>query len=351
MLFMDQLRGEDSTGIVSVYNNGETDMLKEAVSFSEMRGYELYGRKQLEQIKTKFVSKGSVLMGHNRKATMGQITDNNAHPFTVNDGDKPRWLLMHNGTLRNHKKLGDFEIDSEALANHLVYFQSPEELGELLGQVEGAYALQWYDMKAEKLYIVRNSERPLWLAKTSAGWCWASELAFIYAACNRNRIKIEEHFEVKANTLYTLNISNIGKGFEETALTVKKSIPTLPMVVGKGGNNQTVSNKALKKIRQSYLGKPVSFWLDDYTDRQPNRPIDNPSGDWLCWGSNEELFHCPHQIIGTIYKTNPEEMRQRENGLFNGTVMDISLDEKTKMLSIMLYSIQPQVYKSTSVVH
>jgi glucosamine 6-phosphate synthetase-like amidotransferase/phosphosugar isomerase protein len=106
MLYIDALRGEDATGVACVNINHGAKVFKEA-SHSAWFVY----NKEYDDARNSFLSKGKALLGHNRKATIGGKKDENAHPFVFDD----RYVFFHNGTLNNHRKLANTEVDSEAL--------------------------------------------------------------------------------------------------------------------------------------------------------------------------------------------------------------------------------------------
>jgi hypothetical protein len=96
-------------------------------------------------------------VGHNRAATSGGIKTDNAHPFKQGD-----IILVHNGTLRsvyNFDHKGNFDVDSELLAYNLSR-EEPADAHKVLTNVQGAYALVWFDTRDETINIARNSERP-----------------------------------------------------------------------------------------------------------------------------------------------------------------------------------------------
>lgn len=311
LLHINQLRGQDSTGITAVYNDGEVEVMKNAVEASTMMIYTEYGSKEFKDIQKNLYMKGRAVLGHNRKATIGKVVTETAHPFVVDN----KYFFMHNGTLRNHKKLCDgagdvFEVDSEALANHLCPIA--DNIGELekaLSEVEGAYACQWVDQEKEILYLLRNKERPLWLAKTSVGHIWASEPSFIYASAQRNRIKIEDCKEVPEDTLLSMDLTKPTE-FKGVALTVKKSyFPTTPITKGgvcvnkaavKEGNltNGKVSKSFFKRLQKKIIGQEINFWVDDFVER--HYPDDND--EWLVWGTSLDTFDFPHRVQ-TVLKT------------------------------------------------
>jgi hypothetical protein len=165
LLYIDALRGMDSTGVFLVNKHGEMDLAKEASCASTFRRQPEY-----RGMLTSAVRDGAAMFGHNRAATKGSIVDANAHPFVVDDNI----TLIHNGTLwGNHKELADVEVDSHAIA-HVIH-RNGGDVEKALQELSGAYALIWHNFKERSINFVRNTQRPLHWIETNRGWIWASE--------------------------------------------------------------------------------------------------------------------------------------------------------------------------------
>lgn len=178
MLFADTLRGDDATGTMLVDNNGNLDLAKEATTAPWFQGTSEY-----RDLEVKAVRNGAAWVGHNRKATRGEIKDENAHPFVVDN----RIVLVHNGTLYgDHTKIANTEVDSHAIA-HLIH-QKEDNVEAALSELNGAYALIWYDVKNRELNFVRNDDRPLYYIETNSAWYWASEAGMLAWIMNRNNV-------------------------------------------------------------------------------------------------------------------------------------------------------------------
>lgn len=171
LLYVDAVRGEDSTGVFCVTNAGNVHIAKEAQDSNHF-----LKQQEWKTLRNLAYTSGWALVGHNRKATRGTINDTNAHPFWVED----KLVLVHNGSLLgDHKKLADTEVDSHAIAHVLA---EEKDVEKALRRIQGAYALIWYDIEEQKLKIIRNDERPLFWCETKDAFYIASEEAMLYFA-------------------------------------------------------------------------------------------------------------------------------------------------------------------------
>jgi hypothetical protein len=180
LLFVDYLRGPDSTGVFGITNRGDVALAKDAVD-----SLRFLQSTEYDKIQRKMWGNGSALIGHNRKATRGSITDQNAHPFVVDDNI----VLVHNGTMfGDHKKLADVEVDSHAIA-HTIHNEAGD-VTKALSSFDAAYALIWFNVKDKTLNLIRNKDRPLWWMETDKSWIWASEKAMLDFVISRHNITI-----------------------------------------------------------------------------------------------------------------------------------------------------------------
>lgn len=194
MLFADTLRGKDSTGVFGVNNLGNVGIVKDAVTaeaFLETPDY--------KKLRADLYREGWAVVGHNRKATRGEITDVNAHPFWEED----KLVLVHNGTyFGDHKKLADTVVDSHAIAIHLA--KNIENYEAALREVNAAYALIFYDIENKKLQVIRNKDRPLFKVETTSCYYLASEPGILQWILHRhNETKVGKIEPLEELTLYT----------------------------------------------------------------------------------------------------------------------------------------------------
>jgi len=182
MLFLDTLRGLDSTGVFSVDKNNTVLVHKAALN-----GLDFVCTNEFKSFKAGLISKGKFFVGHNRAATRGSVSDKNAHPFVVNDNI----ILVQNGTYKgSHHHHKNTDVDTEAIAHVIA---ENEDVSTALKKINAAYALVWYNRDKQTLNIIRNTERPLFVAyPKTGGVVWASEAETILWAASRNKIELKE---------------------------------------------------------------------------------------------------------------------------------------------------------------
>ena len=179
LLFLDTLRGEDSTGVFAVNNLGNVGIAKEATTAESFLKTEAW-----QKYKTHLFQNGWCVVGHNRKATRGKVSDENAHPFWVED----KLVLVHNGSyFGSHDHLKKVEVDSHAIAHTLAEHGDLDVEGALK-KINAAYALIWYDIDNKKLNVIRNDQRPLHWVETPSCWFFASEMGMLDFALSRELV-------------------------------------------------------------------------------------------------------------------------------------------------------------------
>jgi len=205
MLYVDALRGPDSTGAFCVLSNTQVTGFKHAappnLTFTT-QGY--------QQFRRDAVQTGRVLVGHNRKATHGDVNNANSHPFY-----EGHIVLVHNGMLFDHKnQLADRDVDSHAFAAALSE-TDPKSVPQLIADTNGAFAFVWWDMEQKKLFFTRNSQRPLNVIRYNERIVLASETWMAAGAIQRNEKglsaddKNPKHFryyEVEPNKLWSYDL-------------------------------------------------------------------------------------------------------------------------------------------------
>lgn len=346
MLYADSLRGEDSTGIIAVHNDGSFGIAKTASSSV----YCIPQLQEVDHIKQMF-SRGRVYIGHNRKATVGKISDENAHPFVV-DG---KFAMVHNGTLYSHKHLADTEIDSEALTIHLSKVLNKDyersKFEEEIGKVSGAYAVIAYDQESNKVFFTRNDQRPLHIVYHDEGFILSSEVGLALWCMNRNsfggnQIKTEP---VKVNVLYTVDLDTLQITEEE--YVPKKATPVTPATstgrtlrtqVNTGVEktfNSGVSKSQLKRLKRKFLGKYVSFFVDDWVEKFFPKTVDDGETVLMVFGESDDLPFT-HSVTGEfdIAGLNTDAWRITERA-FRGQIIDIERNDYSQCLTVHMHDI------------
>lgn len=340
LLYIDALRGDDSTGVAALYNDGSIKVLKEAVPADIFRN-----TKEFCSFHTSLVTKGKAVIGHNRKKTIGGVSDETSHPFVIDN----RYVFMHNGTLHSHKHLADTEVDSEALGIHLTKCDGDKAaIEEALSTVYGAYACAWFDQEKECLYLLRNKERPLHIAETTWGYIFCSEPGFIAAAAMRNYTKIESIREIPEDTLVTIDCTNFHIPLTEEKLSIKKSMPPATTMLGATdvvGIN-SLSKNALKRFRKNFLGRRLVFWAEDFIEKDINNP---QCIDWHIWGENDALT-IKHIVRGQVFNMDKHEVNDMTARLLAGIVESVDIFEgktlviNVKHISPVTPSMQPALH-------
>lgn len=173
-LFVDALRGQESTGIALLPKETSKDpvVFKRALS-----GPDFVNRKEVSRIVGRLdLSLG--MIGHNRSATRGDIEDENAHPFQYG-----HITLVHNGTVNNADFLtGEVcKADSKVDSAQVAWSFSKKEPDELLPRMTGGFSLVWWDARDNTLHFARNHEKPMYwyTSPDSKMMYFGSELAML----------------------------------------------------------------------------------------------------------------------------------------------------------------------------
>ena len=164
-----QNRGYDSSGICTL-NNNNFEIYKYASTNEQSSIDKLLSLNLVED------DNCSLGLGHNRWATHGGKTDNNAHPHISND---KKFILVHNGIIENYLELKNFLIkngytfysqtDTEIIVNLISYYynNNNEEystkgntfnsLKKTINDLQGTYGIIVINIdENDKIYAVRN---------------------------------------------------------------------------------------------------------------------------------------------------------------------------------------------------
>jgi hypothetical protein len=237
-----------------------------------------------------------IFIGHDRYATVGAKSAENAHPFE-HDGT----ILVHNGTLTNHwallRKAGhsyaDFSVDS-----HIITALISEQKGEwkVLSQFEGAAALIWTDRDdPERIYVYRNDKRPLFYGMTPEG---------MYISSIESSLKLIGCTKIKSfKTEYVYYIKNGRIDVNKSKRIVRKR----PKTTYRGSTYGDDDN----------AGKLMSSWVQAKWD---NYSVGLSKGSWYkllnSFTTGYMLVKFPNGRTETVYYTQFEKREEITLGDF-----------------------------------
>jgi predicted glutamine amidotransferase len=278
MMILNSLRGIHSTGLAGFASNKKSE-----VSIVKATGspYNLYNYPDTDKFFSRMVATFDTVIGHGRFATKGDINAINAHPFK-----EEHIVLAHNGTisnffqLRDYKRHKDIEVDSHLIAK---LFEE-EGADAILPRVEGAYVFLWIDKKDNTLNVARNSQRPLYMAKSRARdtLMFASEGETLQWNASRNNTDVISITEVRELTHLKFHPDNLTP--EVFAYKpIAKPFVSLPAKREESFNRSehksaplsTIVTPLDELIRDSVtedvsiqLGQEIDFIIDDYEFQQ-----------------------------------------------------------------------------------
>lgn len=250
MLVFDQVRGFDSTGFALVYNTAmhcpdkENRVLVDKDTGPAQMLWD-YGSPHLDY-RGVVENWPKVMIGHNRAATVGNITQDNAHPFQYD-----HITGAHNGSLTYWRGLdgyGTLDVDSKAIFLTI----ANKGIDHTWKSFYGAAALTFWDENAETLNLIRNDERPLVIAwsKDQKTLFWASEPWMIQAAAWRNEVDLLKNEKGKVvitsltpNKLYSYKPTMTGITLGEERVLEKKQATTSRITAGGRTTTRSVSYK------------------------------------------------------------------------------------------------------------
>ena len=224
LLSVSVTRGRDSTGVAAI--NGDTPLIvKDAVWPLTLIRSSSYEEKIIKN-----AHKSHLYIGHNRSATVGGVTKQNAHPFR-----HEHITLVHNGTLKSafteDKK--KFATDSQSIA----YAISAEGIDWTWGGLDGAASLVWHDRENNTVNFITNGERPLFFGTTKGDRLLliASESWMIRETCSAFGMKLRKDkvYFPENNVLFSYSFSPKQDKVKETEVRTIKALKKLG-IYGKG---------------------------------------------------------------------------------------------------------------------
>ena len=258
LLEVDAVRGRHSTGIFGVDAVGETSVFKRALASQDF--LELTAAQNIMYDPTV-----NALVGHNRYATTGAVTNENAHPFKYG-----HITLVHNGSLTTQVGLPDhtkFAVDSENIA--YAFFKDGAEA--TIPKLQGAFALIWHDEEDNTLNFVRNDERPLTMAETATGdLVFASERLMLSWIATRNHVNLKEVMSLPTGQIYSFSLDKFA--------VVPTITPVTLASTWESRGNYSYSRKYSPAALSSVLQKN-SLKVGDYVDFMAVSWVPNSSGN------------------------------------------------------------------------
>lgn len=202
-------RGKHSTGVCQIKLLDEKDKydceyrnIKDTCQPSYF-----FNRKEWKNTKSE-INHGYI--GHNRHATVGDVSRKAAHPFITD-----YCVGTHNGTLKDYldeKQEGDkYVSDSHKFYSELEKTRDFRPVIESLGE-DSAYVFIWMTWNG-KLHFFRNSQRSLFLAVTKSKRTifWASERRFLEAVEKLHDIDFEVITALPRNVLGAYHFKKNGR--------------------------------------------------------------------------------------------------------------------------------------------
>lgn len=315
------VRGRDSTGVFFLGGKGHQMLFKEAIHGGEMAA-------QLKFLNTKsdFVSTGFGAMAHNRAATSGLVTDDNAHPFQHGG-----ITLAHNGTLLHYTNLPgyySYSVDSEAITH------SVAEIGikATVALLDGAFALSFWDQESRTMNFIRNHERKLFYAKEKSfdTYLWASEEGMLEWLCHRNKIMIEKPILLPEAQLLTfqINSTTVANGtYKALSMTVKKETLKLkksktPIYLGSGQTKKWMLGGTNKSTSPAGAVANSSGSSSVFHNGQSLVVKCGKWNQYLRSASGKGYFECTYGIHTVeVHAKSPDEME--EGALYSVNVVTV----------------------------
>ena len=296
-LYVDGLRGMDSTGVMSVSPKYEVSVNKKAMNPADFMDLKSTGN----LLKTNH----RVLLGHNRWATKGAINNANAHPFT-----HEHITMVHNGSLLSYYSLKDhtkFTVDSEAIAYSIAHDGAEETIKKL----NGSFSLVWWDDDAKTMNFCRNDERPMYLSAVEGGKkiVFASEPEMITWLAGgehtrNSKFKHEEPKQTEVGVLYTFDIGANEKGGRDLIAMTSKRVDLFTSTTryssnqGRGGWDKS-SRRSLAQKREDKRNNVTPI----KGGKRNGQPVAEKLKQFgLNRGDEVEFSYIDHSVVGTTNK-------------------------------------------------
>src|SRR5690606_13334953 len=181
--------------------------------------------------------------------------------------------------LFGHRTMAETDVDSEAVA-HALAEKSPEEV---IPEIDGAFAFVWYDTIKERLFAIRNDERPLTITETKNNFIIASEAGMVKMLLDREKEAILSTQTIPTGMLYSFDL----KGNAPVTTPIDLKPRSYNNYGGYTSYNRTISTQ-VNNVRNT----PTNT-----TTQQVTTPADTKSTDVRDVGGADNavaLFPNPH---------------------------------------------------------
>ena len=283
-LFADTLRGYDSTGMFHVSRT-----TKEVSKFKRaMPAYDFLEHHKVDNIINN-IHANKFSVGHNRWKTRGAPNNRNAHPFQHGD-----ITLVHNGTLSSYSFLCNerFDTDSETICKALSNVE-PDDVQEVIKELDGSFTLVWYDKRIDALRIIRNEERPIniGVCKNANAGVIASEVGMLRWITGRLGIGIQSVSSPKPGMLLSYYDDAAKPDVKEMKLYEKKTYS-----YGKGGASYAGSGLKRLGIDPDGFIKVIPLHWEPYSKKYNN------AGTGTLYVYSDKHPNVSFRISNTVYK-------------------------------------------------
>jgi hypothetical protein len=302
LLRMDVVRGKHSTGVALV-----DDKTNDVEIYKSLGGPETFyyrNKDYLDKFGMLSLNNKILAMGHNRAATRGEVTEDNAHPFEMGD-----IVGCHNGTVYMDSLTDYHEYDLHDVDTKIIFSElnKNRDIQGIWDTADGALTLTWWDKRESTFNIVSNGQRAFHYVLTMGGLYYASEDWMIYGALSRNKVQDIKIKEIEKDVHHIFKVG--GGGFME--MDKVELSPYQEKVYTWAAKKKAEENKKDKDSLE-----PIEFYLESYLPPEQNRI----NGTFLAitpWGEDVKVWGVDHnhQDVKEIIK----KLEQRtENTVYKG---------------------------------